>query len=179
MERIAVWALFTVTMGIYLAMLLWSLPRVAEAAGGLTAFDLRPGGYSFEEAMTFLSALTAEGNAFYRGTQHLLDAAYPPLMSLTLFLAIAGLSAAIGHWRWVLAAVALPSALFDLAENVAVDRMLAAGAAGLTADLVETASFCTVLKSLSSAAGLTVFLASWSWWWLARLRRPPEVAGGS
>ena len=73
MTRRAVMALFAATIGLYLVMLLWSLPKIAAEAGGLTPFDMRPGGYSLAEARAFLAALSPEGTAFYLGVQHRLD----------------------------------------------------------------------------------------------------------
>ena len=157
MKRTGFWLLFAITMTLYATILFWSLPQITSAAGGLPPFDLRPGGYSYDEAVGFLTALTLAGRAFYRGTQHLLDAVYPPLMSLTLFFALAALAKPIGGWRWALASLALPIAVFDLCENIAVDRLLDAGTA-ITADLVATASLWTVLKSGLTTAVMSLLL---------------------
>lgn len=156
--KVAYWTLFSVTMALYATILCWSLPQVAAAAGGLVPFDLRPTGYSVDEALAFLGALTPAGSAFYKGTQHLIDTVYPPLMSLTLFFAIAALAQRLGNWRWLLAAPALPIAAFDLAENWAVDRMLDAGATGVTPQLVAEASLYTVLKSDLSTLTMSILL---------------------
>jgi hypothetical protein len=175
MKRALYWTLFAITMSIYGTMLIWSLPQIAAAAGGLLPFDLRPGGYSYGESLTFLSALTPAGKAFYHGTQHTLDTIYPPLLSLTLFYAIVALAKPIGRWRWLLALPALPIAVFDLVENVAVDRMLEAGAAGLTPDLAAHASLFTVLKadlSTLTMSILLVVLVARGIGWLRSLRSP-------
>jgi hypothetical protein len=161
MKRALYWTLFAITMSIYGTMLIWSLPQIAAAAGGLLPFDLRPGGYA--------------GKAFYHGTQHTLDTIYPPLLSLTLFYAIVALAKPIGRWRWLLALPALPIAVFDLVENVAVDRMLEAGAAGLTPDLAAHASLFTVLKadlSTLTMSILLVVLVARGFGWLRSLRSP-------
>src|SRR5438128_217060 len=113
MRRILFWSLFGITLGVYGVMLGWSLPTISNAAGGLAPFDMRPGGYSFAEAQTFLSALTTEGAEFYVNVQQRLDVAYPALITLTLFLSIAAMAPRLfGQWRWVMAAVALPIAIF-------------------------------------------------------------------
>lgn len=90
-RKLAFWALFAVTMGVYGTMLPWSLPAVSAAAGGLMPFDMRPGGYDAGEARAFLAVLPPDGVVFYRDVQHRLDIAYSALLAATLFFAIAAL----------------------------------------------------------------------------------------
>jgi len=152
---VAFWILFAVTVVVYGVMVLWSLPRIAAAAGGLAAFDMRPTGYSFDEAKGFLAALSPDGVAFYLGVQEKLDSVYPALLAATLFFAIVALAPAkLGIWRWVLALIAIPGAVFDYLENAAVSAMLAAGADGLTSVAVDTADRWTVLKSAFTAVAM-------------------------
>ena len=113
-RRVAFWTLVAVTTAIYLVMVLWSLPKISAAAGGATPFDMRPLGYSFEEARAFLTALSSEGARFYRTVQHRLDLLYPALLAATLFFAIR----ALAPHRWVLspsllALTAIPGSVFD------------------------------------------------------------------
>lgn len=177
MKRLAFWILFAVTLAVYAVMLVWTLPAITAAAGGLPPFDMRPGGYGFEDAQAFLAALSAEGRTLYLGPQHMLDLAYPALITLTLFFAIASLLP--GRWgalRWVVALPALAIAVFDYLENMAVTAMLEAGPDRLTPDLVATASGWTVLKSGVStvvmSALLLVLLVHAARWAMRRLRRP-------
>ena len=166
------WLLVAATLAVYAAMLAWSLPTVARAAGGVTPFDLRPGGYSFEEARAFLAALTPDGKAFYLEVQQRLDLAFPALAGATLFFAIARLAPrGWGVWRWLLALTALPGAAFDYLENHAVASMLALGSVGITPDIVATASRWTVLKSQSITAAMVIMLALLLVWAAQRLRR--------
>ena len=65
-------------------MVLWSLPLISEMAGGGIPFDMRPGGYSFDDALVFLREITDAGRHFYLSTQHLLDMFYPTLLAITL-----------------------------------------------------------------------------------------------
>jgi hypothetical protein len=154
-ESVAFWILFAVTVVVYGAMVLWSLPRIAAAAGGLAPFDMRPTGYSFDEAKGFLAALSPDGFAFYLGVQGKLDAIYPALLAATLFFAIATLvPMRLGVWRWVLALIAIPGAVFDYLENAAVSAMLTGGADGLTTAAVSTADRWTVLKSAFTAVAM-------------------------
>jgi len=161
------WIVFAVAIAIYLAMLAWTLPTLSAAAGGLAPFDMRPTGYSFEEAKALLAALGPDATSIFENVQHRLDLVYPPLLAASLFLAIGLLApAGWGRWRWLAAAVALPGMVFDWLENAAVSHLLALGPAGITPQEVAAASRWTVLKSTLSALAMTavlVLLAMWVW----------------
>jgi hypothetical protein len=141
------WCVVAVTLAVYLVMILWSLPKIADWAGGLLPFDMRPLGYSPEEARAFLAALPAEGRAFYQTVQHRLDLIYPGLFALSLILAFRRL--APGAQGMALAAVAITGAGFDYAENAAVEALLSGeptDAALVTASRLTLAkSVCTTL----------------------------------
>ena len=163
------WILFAVTLTVYGVIVGWSLPVISHAAGGLTPFDLRPTGYSFEEAKAFLTALSADGQAFYLGVQQKLDALYPALIGATLFFAIYLLAPArLGYWRWVLALMAIPGTVFDYLENAAVAGMLNLGPDQLTPDVVVAASRWTVGKSAASTVASVVLLILLIWWAVRR-----------
>ncbi|HUV33082.1 MAG TPA: hypothetical protein VMW31_05875 [Devosiaceae bacterium] len=178
MSRLALafWLIFAAGMAVYPVIVAWSLPTISAAAGGLTPFDLRPSGYSYQEARAFLAALTPEGVDFYRTVQHRLDIVYPPLIAASLFLGIALLAPpAFGRLRWLLAAVALPIMVFDWLENIAVGGLLALGPAGITPEEVAAASRWTVLKSGFSTVAMLVLLALLILWTWRRFR--PSVGG--
>ena len=80
--RLIFWLMFLVMTGVYLVMALWAIPKIIADAGGLLAFDMRPLGYSFDEASAFLTALSSEGRAFYLNVQQMLDSAYPALFAV-------------------------------------------------------------------------------------------------
>jgi hypothetical protein len=160
MQRLMFWGLFGLTLAVYGAMLGWSLPTISGAAGGLVPFDMRPGGYGFADALTFVSALSTDGGRFYLHVQQKLDIAYPVLIALTLFFAIAALlPGQLGRWRWILATPAALIAIFDYLENHAVAMMIEAGPLGLTHDLVAEASQWTVLKSNTTMVVIVALLA--------------------
>jgi hypothetical protein len=158
LSRLA-WLTFGAMLAIYGVMVMITLPRIAAEAGGLLPFDLRPLGYSVDEAKAFLAALSQTGKDIYQSIQHRLDIVYPLLLTVTLFLAI--VLTAPPSWpraRWIAAAVALPSLFFDWLENAAVRRMLEATPDTLPAELAETASRWTVLKSATGAIAMTLAL---------------------
>jgi len=171
-RQVAFWILFATTLAIYLVMIVWSLLKISAAAAGGAPFDMRPLGYGFEEAKTFLAALTPEGTSFYLNVQHRLDAAYPALLAATLFFAIRALARGPVP-PTILALVALPGALFDYLENAAVMQMLELGASGLTPELVARASLWTLLKSVFTTIAMTLLLA------LAAVAVWRRLAGGA
>lgn len=168
--RLAFWFLAGATIVVYLFMVLLTLPYIQSQAGGLAPFDMRPLGYSFDEAKAFLSALTPEGKAYYLGPQHWLDLFFPGLIAATLYCALVVLLRPYmgGNGRFV-AALAAFVAVFDWLENGAVAGMLNAGPEGVTADMVAAASRWTLLKSGVSAVVYTAVLvlalvAGWRLW---------------
>lgn len=159
------WVVFALGLSVYLVMVLWTLPAISAAAGGLAAFDLRPLGYSLIEARAFLSALSEQGRALYLGPQALLDLAYPTLLASTIALGVR----LLGGGRWMLR-IAVPAAvggaLCDYAENLLVRRLLQVEPASVTEGAVQMASTATVLKSVLSTLALVlllVALARWFW----------------
>lgn len=157
--RLLYWIVTALTLGIYATMLVWTLPAISAAADGLAPFDMRPGGYTFDEAKTFLAALSPEGRALYLGPQHWLDLAYPPLLAMfTAWTILLVSPKRLGRWRSFLAALAIPGMVFDYLENGAVAAMLEAGAQGLTADMAGFASRMTLLKSVCVSLSLCVLL---------------------
>lgn len=148
------WICFFAATGLYLVMVLWSLPLISEAAGGDVPFDMRPTGYSGEEARAFLTALSDEGRAFYLAVQHRLDSIYPGLLGVTLAL---GLMLVYRGWVAALGVVLSAGvALADYMENMAVATMLRVGPEGVSDAMADAASGWTLLKSGLSTV---VFLA--------------------
>lgn len=154
------WPLLVITLGLYFAMLGWSLPAITNAAGGLTPFDMRPTGYNFEDARAFLAALPADMTSFYRQTQlGLLDTYYPACLAATLFLAIGLLAQKrFRYWGWLLALIAIPGAVFDYMENTNINLMLFLGPDNINMDIVARASSRSVAKAVFTTIAMLVVL---------------------
>lgn len=166
------WLVVAITLAVYGVMIFWSIPKISAQAGGLAVFDMRPGGYSFDEARAFLAALSPEGTAFYTDVQHRLDTAYPALLALMLAWSILRLTpASWGLWRWLLAATALPGMAFDYWENLNVSEMLKLGADGITPRMVEAASLHSQAKAAASSISMTIVLVLLCTWVYRRFRR--------
>ena len=168
----AFWASFATAAVVYLVMVLWSLPKIAAEAGGAMPFDMRPAGYTLEDAQAFLTALSPEGNAFYRETQHRLDSLYPPLLEATLGLGLWIMAPCTSPWlRASLALFAVPGMVFDLTENLLVADMLMSQAGSPDAELAMLASAATVLKSVFTTLAMSLLLILTGWWAWKRWRR--------
>jgi hypothetical protein len=164
MKRYLFWALAGATFAVYATMIAWSLPTITAQAGGLMPFDLRPGGYNYDEAVQFLTALSADGVQFYRDVQHRLDMAFPALIALTLFFALWSLlPRRLGIWGALAASPALAIAVFDYLENQGVARMLTAGPEAVTPSMVAEASTWTLLKSTVTTVVMTAVLLLLLW----------------
>lgn len=164
------WLIFALTMAVYLTMVLWSLPQIAAMAGGLTPFDMRPTGYTVDQATAFLAALSSDGVSFYLNVQHLLDAAYPAMLAVVLAIGAQGLAAARAKWMGILTGIAaILGSAFDYLENGAVRAMLLAGPEGIDDQIARQASQWTVLKSACTTVAMcgVLFLLIWTlvqWW---------------
>ena len=167
--KTAFWLFLAAMAAIYAVMLLWTLPTITAEADGLTPFDLRPLGYSIDEARAFLAALSDEGRALYLDTQLRLDTVYPVLLMVTLVLATSLLTSP-GWLRWLLVAPAVLGMVFDLLENHVTRQMLRAGAGGLTEQLVEQGSRWSILKSGFTTISMTAVLVLLASHFLARRR---------
>lgn len=150
--------------GIYLLMIFITLANI-ENLSGLRPFDMRPGGYSTEQANSLLSALGSKGRWYYLTRQMPLDLAYPALLALTLvsLLKWLGLGGAdrklvqIGIW------VSIGTAIADYLENIGIVLMILSWPE-TSADIVLAASVASIVKSgLTVAAILIVLLVLFSW----------------
>lgn len=144
---------------IYLVMINITLEYI-EALTGLLPFDMRPGGYSPEEAGTLLNALGADGNRYYLTRQIPLDLIYPALMALTLVSILKWLEAKhvarmltkIGVWLSIGAAAA------DYLENAGIVMMIFNWPEP-SIYLVHAASIASIAKSgLTTLAVLSVII---------------------
>ena len=151
------WIVVAATVANYLIMVLWSLPLVSEMAGGNVPFDMRPSGYTFQEAQEFLNTIDGKGRDFYLNTQQLLDSFYPALLATTLAIPLVHLTPR--YWGWVLAVIAVAAGVFDYLENGAVASMLTLNPDELTKSIVSTANHWTLAKSVTTTIASVALLA--------------------
>ncbi|MCO6185128.1 hypothetical protein [Rhizobium sp. L1K21] len=173
--KIIFWSLFVVTMGLYATMVFWTLPSIQTEAGGLIPFDLRPMGYSYEDALVFLSQLSESGRTLYLGPQHTLDLLYPLCLASCLALAIAMLVPNTKVWKFLISLVAWPGMLFDYLENGAVKKLLVTPVDEIGHGMVTAASTFTLLKSVFDTIAFVTLLFL-VLLWLFRLRAARRTA---
>ncbi len=139
----------------FLMMVVYSGPKLVEAANGLWFFDNRIMGYSVEEATQYVTTITNEGRLFYLEVQQMLDTFFPALLAISLMITLYRLAPKLP----ALYLFPISGALFDYYENAAVKQILLTSAPDQ--GLVEMASLLTGLKFASIAISLLVIL----WFW--------------
>jgi hypothetical protein len=148
-----------VSFALWGAMVFWTLAYLRRTAGGLEPFDLRPFGYTPEEARKLLYALSSIGRKYYADVQLQLDTAYPAVYALSrgllLFWVTAPSRTAARPLplpaRLALLILPLATAWLDYFENEGIAAMLAADQQA-SDELIERTSFWTRAKSLAGLA---------------------------
>ncbi|WP_323779777.1 hypothetical protein [Thalassovita sp.] len=143
------WIVFTVAMAVYLAMAFWTVPHLAALTDGQMILDMRPTGYSHAEVVDYLVALGDDGRVFYLTVQHRLDLAYPALLAASFGIGFAILYR--GWLRWGLIGAAVLGMVADYTENAHVAAILHAGAGAVSVEMVQSASFWTLVKSAADS----------------------------
>ena len=153
---------FLVAALLFASGLLWALmffgplAHLTDLAGGLTPFDVRPRGYNFAEAKTFLDAIGEQGRVYYATPELVIDTFYPPLYAVSRGLALWWLTMP-GRvreaplplkLRYALIAVPILMASLDFVENGCIAVMLWSWPE-LSHDVVEVSSLATRVKIMS------------------------------
>lgn len=149
---------------IYLVMINITLEYI-ETLTGLLPFDMRPGGYSPEQAYALLNALGVDGSHYYLTRQIPVDLMYPALMALTLVSILKWLEAQnvartltkVGVWLSIGAAAA------DYLENAGI-LMMILNWPEQSIYLVHAASTASIAKAgLTTLAVLSVIIGLIVW----------------
>ena len=166
--------------GFYLLMVFVTLAHI-ETLSGLRPFDMRPGGYSVEQANSLLSALGSSGRRYYLMRQIPLDLAYPALMALTLVSLFKWLRSQDVNHKLVQIGIwfSIWAALTDYLENIGICLMILTWPE-IPANIVLAASVASIVKSgLTTAAVLIVLLGVGYWAYKKiRLRSDPQCRYG-
>jgi hypothetical protein len=150
----------TVTIAVYLAIVLGTAPELAQRAGGLAIFDLMPMGYDESYARLLLDRLGEEGRRYYLTRQIPLDAIYPALLAIWLIALWRYLADKVGRTAgWVRQVWLVPILVagFDYAENITVAGLILSYP-DLDPNLVRIASGLTIAKSILSTVCFTALL---------------------
>ncbi len=164
-------------MLVYFLMVFGSLADI-ERITGVRAFDMRPNGYSYADALALISALGEEGRRVYLTMQIPLDTVYPALLAISSATSLYWLSQSFGstaRWYRAFAAVAYLAAFADYAENGLIVWMLNVGL-GVPEALVTAASLATVSKSIFSTIVFTTLLIALAEFAIRRIRQRQKVS---
>lgn len=164
-------------MLVYFLMVFGSLADI-EQMTGVRAFDMRPNGYSYADALALISALGEEGRRVYLTMQIPLDTGYPALLAISSANSLYWLSQSLGstaRWYRAVAAVTYLAAFADYAENGLIVWMLNAGL-GVPEALVTAASLASVSKSIFSTIVFTTLLIALAEFVIRRMHQRPKVS---
>ena len=161
---------------VYFLMVFGTLADV-ERITGVRAFDMRPTGYSYADALALISALGDEGRRIYLMRQIPLDTVYPALLAISSASSLLWLSRSFGstiRWYRLVAAMAYLAATADYAENGLIVWMLNAGP-NVPEALVKAASLASMSKSILSTIVLTTLLIALTELAIRKRRRMREI----
>ena len=159
-------------MLVYVLMVFGPLADIERITGAM-AFDMRPTGYSYVDALALISALGDEGCRIYLLWQIPLDTVYPALLAISSASSLYWLSNSAGvtvRWYRAVAVIAYLAATADYAENLLIVWMLNAGTAVPEA-MVAAASLATMTKSILSTVVFSALLIALTEYAIRRLSR--------
>lgn len=146
-------------IAVYSQMITTTLPRL-EAVSGLIPFDMRPLGYSVDEAMQLLDALGAPGRSYYLTHQLPLDMAYPALLAVTLVSMLCWLGMRVQRpvlLRFGIIISVLAAGL-DYAENLGIIGMILHWP-DVPVGLIWLSSAASISKAMSTSVAVLICVA--------------------
>jgi hypothetical protein len=176
--RSSLYMVTALAVAVWLTMVIVTMPHLEALTGGQKVFDMRPTGYTFEEAKSILTGLGEAGRTYYRETQQGLDSVFPLLIFLTvsgwqivLARKLARIGVRLPVWGMaLLIGINLVGAIADYSENGAVRQMLVAGPDIVTLAEVQAANLMTVMKSVFNSVSYMLSLAMAGYYFLRRRR---------
>lgn len=142
--------LFLITQIVYFSMILVTIPKITNLNKDITIFDIRPFGYSYNEALQLLEILGVKGREIYLTQQIPLDLIYPGLFGISSCLVLAYFLNKLNllNSKYIyLTLLPLISGTFDYLENFSIIQMLT-NYPTISERLVSLASFFTIFKSI-------------------------------
>lgn len=163
--------LLALTGGVYLILLLVTVPQLKGFAPGHQLADLSPTGLSHDETVSLYEALGVEGRDYYQHIQLPLDMLYPALFMASFGLLLAALTRYLGLPRPVRLVSLLPvlAGLSDWGENICTWLALRAYPE-FSPTLPQLGSWFTLTKTVGVVLSFVLAL-SFGIWALVRRRR--------
>jgi len=158
----------TIATAIYAVMITVTLPQI-EAASGQIPFDMRPLGYTLQDARDILNGLGAAGRDSYLYAQIPLDTLYPALLALTLISAMHwfGRNERTNRLVRIGTILAITAAVCDYSENIGIVAMILSWP-NLSDPLVHASSVATIAKSIATTLAVLTTLVIICQWALPR-----------
>lgn len=151
---------FILSSLVYVAMLVYTVPKVMQYANGMKLPDLMPTGYNFEYVNALFASLGAEGRHIYLWQQIPLDLVYPALFALCYSLMLAYFikklkptKSPIFFFCWL----PVMGGTADYLENFGVITLLRRFP-DITEHTVQLTSLATVIKSSATTVYFLVLL---------------------
>lgn len=156
-------------ISVYLMMVFGTLAQIEQMAEA-RPFDLRPTGYTYDEANGLLLALGKAGREIYLTRQIPLDTVYPALFALAISGTLYALLGYLGigrRWRNIACVIPAIAAIADNTENALIFAMLLKWP-DISPEFVTIVSLATLFKSsFVTVSFLMVTLAGtgalWKW----------------
>ncbi|NOX41253.1 MAG: hypothetical protein GXP05_12290 [Alphaproteobacteria bacterium] len=154
------WLLVAATTLVYGALIFGYGPQlIGMSSFGGWPFDLRMGGYSAQEARSYIASLGADGVALYIGPVMWLDTFFPAMFALVIGIAMWTLLAKRGRVLQVGSAlITVAYMVFDYLENATLYKMMSIDLDLLPDNLIENASRWTILKFTFVDAMITILV---------------------
>lgn len=145
-------------MVIYAIMNFFTLKEI-HLLSGAVAFDMRPTGYSFEEAQLLLQGLGQAGRQYYLTYQIPLDVLFPALLVLFLTNAFLWCGSLVSIHKWVGIGVGFSwlACGADYVENAGITAMLLTWP-DISANLVRATSMASVVKAGATTLAIILLL---------------------
>jgi hypothetical protein len=159
---------------LWAVMFFGTLAHLSRLANGVPPFDIRAGGYSHEDALSFLSSIGEQGRRYYAFPELTVDMVYPPLYVVSRGLAFWWLTmpgrvqaASLPlRWRYGLMVVPAIMASLDVIENCCIAVMLWSWP-DLWRGLVQISSVATRIKIVFGVT-TELLMAVLAVFWLTR-----------
>lgn len=140
---------FLLSMTVYLAMLLVTIPRIMTFSGGMNILDMMPAGYDAAYVNELFEKLGENGRKMYLFVQIPLDLIYPALYGIGFCLVLSWFLNKMGKLHGNLVYFSLlpvVAGFFDYCENFGIIAMLQVWPT-IPVTLVKVTNLFSVLKS--------------------------------